>query len=1458
MARQIVGEIFLNVKPLDAGVASGVQTIIDKASSQAAKVPVSADTTQAEEAVGRLSGQIEEGLGGAWATAAIQAAGFTAAVVGIQRTVEGVVGKLAGVFDQLAQAQAGFSAILGSESAGGRLLDEIREFARVSPFVTQELVTYSQQLLGVGQSAASIVPLLRNTGDLIASVGGDTQNISRVLFTLTQIRSIGRLVGQDAIQLQSALVPITKLLADYLDLTTAQVKKLQEQGSISADTVFAAISNAGQKVEGAMDKATRNIGGAQAVLSDTIKIMLQESSFLQAVFEDIFNGILTFSNALGEPAIANNLEAINESLSRLYIKLQPLLEGFGGAGATAAVNGLRILASTLEILANAIDSVPDVALKAIGQALTALLILKAPLALLSYASSLTKLIAPLNILGAGAGGGMIARFSRRLDQSRISAQQASVGIGKYQVGITKVGLAFGAAAVLAGQYLSNMEAANKETEKAANLQLAAGALQGAGVGVALGAAFGPVGAFVGALGGGAAGAITSFVTGMREEAKKRSEEIIKIGEDAADDFLNGFKIANPLGFENGAGFRNFFEGLEESFGNIGEQQKELETLQNSLNEFTKQRDGLTNVFGPTLAARGDLGGLQLDNAEAQIDRLTPKVKELEEELGKNSAAVNKRLTDGESGEALAELQDKMAAVSNALPELKTNLAESIAIDGGSIEEGIRVILQATGQLAIETPEDFAKVSAAFVGAGVSIDQFINLPYDLLVSMLGTEFPDALRASNAELLATKTAFDEAKKGVEAYFAGYNLDLDQAAASVSQSKELFKSAFDFTESGGQEGGSKFGTDLLTTVKSIATATEIAFQGVEGIDAKALGTTDSLSFAAAQFDIIREKIGGTDAEFQNLLDSAGLLQLYLDSESFEGAFGGTLKGLSARTGFEEERLRAMLNLSDKVSSDSELIASKGAVDLLSQIDFLEEKARTMPSLENSLQLTEAKTRLNEMVGLAGGLRTEFEESVEPVSAIAAAMEGYATAVASAQRDLTEGGKLGDLFEQIQVDKTGSAEFANQILETVNTISQGSLAVFGDETRALNAGYSFVTATLGSLQTELGLTDEKFLDLVDTMGLLQLYNDAMGVGSGFAGSIDELITSTGIANTDLRELLGLAEALAGETEIVVTADTTRALAKITDLREELIALDGYGNEAAVGRRIGEEARTLAASNAAGAGVRVIESTVYQDFLDKQEADRIKAQEEARREAERVQRELEQYQREQERLREQALREAEQAQREAERLAEEQKRLQEEFLREQERIYQSNKQATETVAKAIESAAQNIEAAAESWVASIKERTQAEKAVPIERLLRNAGQQRDDLGFLNTALETLKSRGLSDTALKALEIDNVTDIRQVKRLLGASSGQLQELSNLVGLRDANAEAIAKRQQAQETQATIVAAIVQAAGILGVEITPERAAAISANFTINGDSTGTDLPPDLLAALTSVGRIVRS
>lgn len=698
-AGNIVGQVQVLVLPDGSMFTPQLNAILNQAVNQAgvAGAAIGKNVMQGVAPAAQQIGQtIDQNVTQRFFQAAASATAFTGAVMGTRAVIERTVGKLAGLYDQLAQAQAGFTAIIG-EKAGGKLLEDIREFARVSPFVTQQLVNYSQQLLGVGMSAEKIVPLLRDTGNVISSVGGDTQNLSRVLFTLTQIKTVGRLVGQDAMQLQSSLIPITKMLSEFLGKSTTEIKKMQEQGRISADMVFSAIQMAGSKVPNAMDNAVKNIAGARAVLSDTITIMMQDAPALRAIYDDLVLGIQKFAAKLGDPKVQGVIQDALSSIGRAYEALKPALLSMMETMGEGSLTGIKSFAIILETLAKVIDSIPQPALEALAKALAAIAVLKAPMMLMNYVKQFQTMASIFKlgggsagfaqrIMGTGqaveatavaaqAGATSTQNFTTSIKANIGSLKQWVAGLGQVQTQALKTTVAAEEAALAASMsggggavggsptlWAKGKDAAGRAgkwaTSGKGKMVLAAGAMA---AGTALSSQEGPAGEVLGTMAqytamgamagpwGAAAGAVVGAAVGLFNAQEKAAEEhkqrMIEIAKGTVGAWADAWDAAYGAG-PTGARATAMQQRLAELKANVLNTTNAITEAANKANELKRRRtNGDTSVTQE-----------QIDAADAQYAFLMDNFENVKLMSEEQSAEIKSQYSDLYDGIAKATEQ----------------------------------------------------------------------------------------------------------------------------------------------------------------------------------------------------------------------------------------------------------------------------------------------------------------------------------------------------------------------------------------------------------------------------------------------------------------------------------------------------------------------------------------------------------------------------------------------------------------------------------------------------------------------------------------------------------------------------------------------------------------------------------------------------------------------------------
>lgn len=1440
----IVGEVGLRVTPVDPGFNAGVKKIIDKLESQA-QFKVGADTTEAERAVDNLV-QKQSQIAESWVQAGVQVAAFTAAVYGIRAAVDSVINKFSGLFDQLEQAKAGFRSILNSDQAGASLLADIQEFARVSPFVTQELVNYSQQLLGVGLAAEKIVPLLEDTGNIISSVGGDTQNIGRVLFTLTQIQSIGRLTGQDAIQLQSALIPITKYLADYLGKTTAQVKKMQEAGSISSETVFAAIEAQGSKVEGAMDLATRTIGGAKSVLSDTVTIFLQSQPVLNKINQDIIAGIKGIAAALGEEELQASFAKFFDGVEKIYNGLTPFVEALVSFGSSGGLSALGLLTTLLETLGTVLEAIPEPVLKAIAISLSALAAVKAPVALALYIANLQRFATGLFSIGTSAvtaskGVDTMTAAVARQDTVMTTAKAKAVAYAaaQSQAGAAAATAAAAAAAAdrgFAGRAADRARAAAKNSAAvgtiAATGAIVAGSLvsdgdagardaagtllTSAGTGAAIGTAIAPgIGTAIGAIGGAAFGSITAINNAkdkVKADAKAFADEIANL---YATEFTEDL-LAVSGGLITPKGLENYFEEV------------------NSYNEIiANYRSSIKSVedeFEKSVGGSGNRGLAAVNDISEQVGRF-------EEQIASFENTRDKLIEDNQFAEYFGAVASKLALLDNAAEGTATQLLDNFSGLSGAdaaaqIPQLARYTELLTGQadLASITNEEVEFLDAQFRELGVTwqdvyedgqaaikdqIDRFTGLP---------DAWKDGIRAANDYSLE----LERIKKASAEIFGPFGKEISEAASRLRGLEETNKSLVSLFQKTTDLSGNAVprtniteleantaGAQILTdSTRVYDTALQELTPTLGKADAEIAAQTQSMVEANGQFQILQEALNKTDAEFKTYLDSVGLLTFYnstLDAGIKTNV--DSLGDLATRLNITEAQVRDFYSLGDEANSATQIISTDDTDTLalslklvtaeldksgLSQADIV---FYTRQQVELTSKLEAATREIN--------LALEDQKNIQ--REILASYVGQATQylqiTGNAQSFSDTLGRLyevnGDGVLAVTTDLQTLKGVADSVVGASLAAGEAAIKNGSSDIEGLAVAATKAVTGFEAMQSALGKTDEEFTATLVSLGLYDEYLLAVERSGGIIqGTLGNVATQIGLTNEELFALTGQIGELDTNVEIIITADTTEAIARIKEIDTELEAARGAERKALVGERAGLTSKVASSITTVDPNIAAKQKEV--DAIAKKNAD--KAREDA------------------------------------------DKALQD--------WLQRVESTTESLANTLSDAAQNVAEAAAGWVESIKERTQYETAVSASRLASNADRQSKDIIESQAGLENLRGRGVTDEVLQALGIDSIGDTRQIRKLVRSSDSDLQQLTSSVANRDELAQKLALSEEDRRTRDNITAGIVAAAKELEIDLSGEQAAAISNQFNITPNLNAEELAFQILGILSG-GRITR-
>ncbi len=169
------------------------------------------------------------------------------------------------------QLNIAFNTFLGSAAKGKKLLQELTKFSIVTPFSPDQVNAAAKALLAFGVKGDEVIPTLKMLGDVSAGTGKDLAEMS-VIFG--QIRSTGRLMGQDLLQLINAGFNPLQIISEKTGKSMRQLKKDMEDGKISFEQVAGAFKTAtseGGLFFNLMEKQSQSIGGVMSTIGGNIE-----------------------------------------------------------------------------------------------------------------------------------------------------------------------------------------------------------------------------------------------------------------------------------------------------------------------------------------------------------------------------------------------------------------------------------------------------------------------------------------------------------------------------------------------------------------------------------------------------------------------------------------------------------------------------------------------------------------------------------------------------------------------------------------------------------------------------------------------------------------------------------------------------------------------------------------------------------------------------------------------------------------------------------------------------------------------------------------------------------------------------------------------------------------------------------------------------------------------------------
>ena len=320
-------------------------------------------------------------------------------------------------------SEMAFTTMLGSAEAAEKMMNDLATFAAKTPFELSGLISSTQQLLAYGYTAEDVIPMLTAVGDATSALGTGQIGIDAVTRALGQMKTKGKVSGEEMLQLTEQGISAWQYLADAIGTDTAGAMEQVSSGAITAEEGIKAITEGMERdFGGMMENQAKTLVGLMSNLSDAIEQPLMQ-----------------LKDTSGYDALTDSLAGIIDKVSPLVEKLLPYFD----SGLQTAAGAVDMLGAALDTLStgDTLDNVVQLAggIAALGPAMVvsgAALQAAAPLteklsagleltntAVGSLAGALPKAKGAVTGFAKSAGTGLVTALTK----TKTGFQQAAIG-----------------------------------------------------------------------------------------------------------------------------------------------------------------------------------------------------------------------------------------------------------------------------------------------------------------------------------------------------------------------------------------------------------------------------------------------------------------------------------------------------------------------------------------------------------------------------------------------------------------------------------------------------------------------------------------------------------------------------------------------------------------------------------------------------------------------------------------------------------------------------------------------------------------------------------------------------------------------------------------------------------------------------------------------------------------------
>ncbi|WP_312586526.1 tape measure protein [Acinetobacter sp.] len=230
----------------------------------------------------------------------------------------------------------------------------------------------------MGMTQQQSLDLVKTINMAIQTGGGSAAAADAAIIQLTQSLQSGVLRGDEFNSIMEQAPGISKALAQSLGVTTGELRKMAENGELSAEKVIKALQSQSAAIEADYAKFPTTIGnalqriatqwqiligtmdqanGASATVAQWLVTLADNMDVVETILEDIGEGFIWVGDQLKkiDPA---TIEALKEALSTTYETIQSMAGSLGN-GIGIAVDQLDTLLGAIFNFESGIDTATD-------------------------------------------------------------------------------------------------------------------------------------------------------------------------------------------------------------------------------------------------------------------------------------------------------------------------------------------------------------------------------------------------------------------------------------------------------------------------------------------------------------------------------------------------------------------------------------------------------------------------------------------------------------------------------------------------------------------------------------------------------------------------------------------------------------------------------------------------------------------------------------------------------------------------------------------------------------------------------------------------------------------------------------------------------------------------------------------------------------------------------------------